>query len=68
MLEIDTLIEFLVEKGVVTKHEVLAKLKRLGREIKAKREKSRFQDELNDSASPLIMQYFYRKSSWLTLL
>jgi hypothetical protein len=43
MLEIDTLIEFPVEKRFVTKHEVLAKLKKLGREIKAKGEKSRFQ-------------------------
>jgi hypothetical protein len=43
MLEIDVLLEFPVGKGSVSKHEVLAKLRELGREIKTKREKSKFQ-------------------------
>ena len=37
MLEIEALIELLVEKGIITKDEVMAKCKKLDREMKEKR-------------------------------
>ena len=36
MLEIEALIELLVEKGIITKAEVMAKCKKLDREMKEK--------------------------------
>ncbi|MDH5386639.1 MAG: hypothetical protein OEY18_18210 [Candidatus Aminicenantes bacterium] len=39
MLEIEALIELLVDKGIVTKEEVLAKCRKLDREMKEKRAK-----------------------------